>query len=274
MLKVFFDETTDNVDDFFLAGWLAASEEWEHFSAAWDKELKAPPSIAYFNHNDALGKKCEFEGWSDGVRDAKMRSLAGVISRYNLTGLVGHINIPKLNSLFAHSAMSRRQLRAIIRFTEPYHHAGQCVVSMTLGYQIVMAKNPATTVDFIFDQGVRYLDDIIENYPRLLSCLPEQARKIAGTIMPGDDRKISPLQASDFLAGQELLKLRTKTVPPPLQTMDNGRVHRFSCDSLAGESIRSSVSKLNVLWATKQLITIQDKKKRKSEWEEKTKKKK
>ena len=45
MLKAFFDETSDNTQDFLMAGWLARSDEWESFSHAWDKELKSSPSI-------------------------------------------------------------------------------------------------------------------------------------------------------------------------------------------------------------------------------------
>jgi hypothetical protein len=113
----------------------------EKFSNAWDAELKGNPSIAYFNHNDAMGNKCQFEGWSDADRDSKMMVLAGVIAHYDLVGLIGKINIPKLDALFSLSVASRRQLRSIVTFTEPYHHACQCVVAVTLGYQVVKAKN-------------------------------------------------------------------------------------------------------------------------------------
>jgi hypothetical protein len=272
MLKAFFDETSDNTQDFLMAGWLARFDEWESFSTAWDKELKFSPSIERFNHNDAMGKKCQFEGWSDEDRDSKMMALAGIIARHNLTGLVGKISIPQLDALFSHSVAPRRQLRSIVKFTEPYHHACQCVVAVTLGYQVLKAKNLVDPVDFIFDEGVRYLDDIIGNYPRLKAVLPAEAQKIAGTIVPGNDKQIVALQAADFLAGQELLELRIKTKPKPLALIDDSRINKFSCHGEALKTIPGSISKLNIVWATKRLEKIQERKKRKSEYENKKKK--
>jgi hypothetical protein len=122
MMKAFFDEASDNTDDFLMGGWLASFDEWETFSEAWARELKFSPSIGYFNHNEALGLKDEFKGWSESDRDAKMMALAGVIARHNLIGLVGGIKIPQLASLFKNSVAPKRQLRSIIKFTEPYHH--------------------------------------------------------------------------------------------------------------------------------------------------------
>jgi hypothetical protein len=272
MLEAFFDEASDNKNDFLMAGWLARFDEWEAFSAAWAKELKLSPAVEYFNHNEAMGNKCQFKGWSDEDRDSKMMALAGVIARYDLTGLVGKIDIPQLDSLFSHSVAPRRQLRDIIKFTEPYHHACQCVIAVTLGYQVVKIKNLDDSVDFIFDEGVRYLADIIDNYPRLKEILPAPAKKIAGTIVPGNDRQIVALQAADFLAGQELLELRLKTKPSPLAMIDYGRINIFSCHGKGLERIPRSISKLNVIWATRQLEKVQERKKRKTEYESKKKK--
>jgi hypothetical protein len=273
MMKAFFDETSDDTQDFLMAGWLARPDEWDSFSTAWGRELKSGPCVEYFNHNDAMGNKGQFQGWSDEDRDSKMMALASVIACYNLTGLVGQINIPQLESLFSQSVAPRRQLREIIKFTEPYHHACQCVVAVTLGYQVVKAKNLTDQVDFIFDAGVRYLSDIIGNYPRLKAVLPTAAQRIAGTIASGDDKEIVALQAADFLAGQELLATRIKTKPKPLALIDDGRINRFSCHGEALRTIPNSIRKLNVIWATKRLEKIQERKRRKIEYERKTRSK-
>jgi hypothetical protein len=138
---------------------------------------------------------------------------------------------------------------------------------VTLGYQVLKAKNLADQVDFIFDEGVRYLADIIGNYPRLKAVLPAEAKKIAGTIVAGNDKQNVALQAADFLAGQELLELRIKTKPKPLALIDDGRINRFSCHGEALKTIPSSITKLNIIWATKRLEEIQRRKKRKIEYE-------
>jgi len=269
MFKAFFDEASDNTDDFLMGGWLARFDEWEKFSEAWDKELKFAPSINYFNHNEATGNKDEFEGWSDSDRDGKMEALANVLARYDLVGLVGRIEIPELSALFENSILPKRKLRSIVKFTEPYHHACQCVVAGTLGYQILKARNLIDRVDFIFDDGVPFLDDIIGNYPRLKNVLPPEDVKIAGTIVPENDKQVVALQAADLLVGQKLLELRLKTKPKPLMFIENKIEPTFSCQGPALSTIPISISKLNVAWATKQLGDIQDRKRRKSEYERK-----
>jgi hypothetical protein len=127
-------------------------------------------------------------------------------------------------------------------------------------------------VDFIFDEGVPYLADIVGNYPRLKAVLPPEAKAIAGTIVPGNDRQIVALQAADLLAGQELLQLRINKKPEPIAVFDDGRIKEFPCYAKPLETIPQSVSKLNVIWATKQLEKIQDAKRRKIEYENKKKK--
>jgi hypothetical protein len=75
----------------------------------------------------------------------------------------------------------------------------------------------------------------------------------------------------DF-SGQELLEMRVKTKPKPLALIDDGRINRFSCHGEALKTIPNSISKLNVIWATKQLEKIEERKRRKVEYENKKKK--
>jgi len=272
MFKAFFDEAGDNeIGDFLMGGWLARFDEWERFTEAWDKELKFSPSIKYFNHNEAMGRKDEFEGWTESERDAKMMSLAGVIARYDLIGLIGHVKIPELAALFQNSIIPKRRLRSIVTYTEPYHHACQCVVAVTLGYQVVKVGNVTDRVDFIFDEGVPFLDDIVANYPRLKNVLPPEAVKIAGTIVAENDKNVVALQAADFLAGQKLLELRLKTEPPPLLLWDDKVEKMFSCVRKELQSIPATISKLNVIWASKQIDKVHERKRRKEEYERKKK---
>jgi hypothetical protein len=254
MFKAFFDESGDDVEVFLMAGWLAHFKEWEKFSEAWNTELKFSPSIKYFNHNEAMGLKCQFESWKDRDRDEKLMSLAGVIARHELVGIVGELSIPRFNALYGGSILPKKTLRSVIKFTEPYHHACQSVISLTLGYQVVMAKNFVDQVDFVFDEGVPFLNDCIANYPKLKKVLPEKAQAIAGTIVPGNDKHIVHLQAADMLAGQELIRFRTGASPAPLTTMGEGKITEFnSLPSKPLESIPRSISRMNVVWATKQL---------------------
>ena len=66
--------------------------------------------------------------------------------------------------------------------------------------------------------------------------------------------------------------MRVKTKPKPLALIDDGRINRFSCHGEALKTIPNSISKLNVIWATKQLEKIEERKRRKVEYENKKKK--
>lgn len=262
MFKAFFDESGNDVEVFLMAGWLAHFKEWEKFSEAWDTELKSSPSVKYFNHNEAMGLKCQFKSWKDRGRDDKLISLAGVIARHQLVGIVGALSIPKFKVLYGGSILPKKTLRSVIKFTEPYHHACQSVISATLAYQVVMAKNFADQVDCVFDEGVPFLNDCIVNYPKLKKVLPDKAQAIAGTIVRGNDKHIIALQSADMLAGQELIKFRTAASPAPLTAMGEGKITEFnSLPSKPLESIPRSIRRMNVIWATKQL----DKAKRKGQ---------
>src|SRR5271168_260881 len=200
IFRAFFDETTDDKNIFMMAGWLGHFEEWEEFSNAWARELKFEPCIEYFNHNDAMGLKGEFKHLSAEDRDAKVMNLASLVARFgSLVGIVGEVNVPEHSRLFSGSIVPKRMLRTAIRMIEPYHVACQCAIAFTIGYQAEIAKNLKDPVDFIFDDGVPYLDDCIANIPKLKNFLPKKSLPIFGTVLPGNDKSVVALQASDLL---------------------------------------------------------------------------
>jgi hypothetical protein len=253
MLRAFFDESTDDAKVFLMAGWLGSVEVWERFSAAWASELSGNPSISYFKHNEAISLKGKFGSWSEKERDTKLLSLAQVIARYELTGFIGGVSLHRFKSFFSGSIIPRKVLRSIVTFTEPYHFCCNCVIAQTLGHQIETVKNPVDTVDFIFDDGVPFLDDCITNYAELKKVLPEKAQMIAGTVKQGNDRDIVALQAADMLAGQALLNLRIGKKPAPLDAMRTRTIFLFHCLPNDPESIPRSISIANVVWSTKLL---------------------
>lgn len=266
MLRAYFDEASDDVKAFLMGGWLATFKEWEKFSDAWDTELKFPPRIEYFNHNEALGEKKQFKGWTNSDIQAKMNSLAGVIARHDVTGIVGGVAIPKINFLFSGSILPKKQLRSVIKFTEPYHFVCQGVIACTLGHQIIIAKNSTDRVDFIFDDGVKFLDDCTTNFSKYKTkFLPLPAQGIAGTILSANDRDVVALQASDMLVGQHLLALRTNTVGEPMRIMRARKVYFFDCLRDYPASIPKAVSRVNVTWSIKRLEKITKKEEEKNE---------
>lgn len=259
MPEVFIDESSDNAKIFLMGAWMASAVEWECFSDEWDRELGFDKPINYFKNHEAMALDGEFLGWGKKDRDAKILALAQVISRYELTGFIGGIHIPNFDSIFETSIVPKKVLRSIITFTEPYHWACNCIISGILGYQIEIAKNYSEQVDFVFDDGVTALDDCRANYSKLLDVLPAKAKAIAGTIIPGNDKKIVALQAADLLAGQMLREIREGGVRhEPIELIRKKRdIGIFNC--LQSRPDLKNLSLINVVWATKQLEKIKKK---------------
>jgi hypothetical protein len=204
MFRAYFDETSDDVKAFLMAGWLADVTEWEKFSPAWTAELANAPAIQYLKHNEAIGLKGEFAGWSEAKRDEKLLSLAQVIARHDVTGIIGALSLPEFKTLFCESILPKTALRGIITFTEPYHFACQAIISGTLGIQTMEANNLTDQVDFVFDEGVKFLADSAEFFPQTLANLPPESHALMGTVSTANDKAVPELQAADLLAGQAL----------------------------------------------------------------------
>jgi hypothetical protein len=251
MLKAYFDEGNDD-KVFLMGGWLADVAEWERFSQAWTTELKASPSIEYFKNNEAMGLKDQFAGWAEKCRDEKVLAFARIIAGHELVGFVGGVGFAKFKNLFGGSILPKKTLRSIVKYTEPYHFACLGVISVTLGYQVLEAKNRSDQVDFIFDEGVRFLDDCVANYPRLKSVLPPEAGAIAGAVNSENDRRTPELQAADMLVGQALLNLRIGRNTGPLDVLTTRKINQFDCLPSNLASIPKSMARMNDIWSTKQ----------------------
>jgi hypothetical protein len=252
VLRAYFDEGSDD-KVFLMGGWLADVEEWERFAKAWVAELKVTPSIEYFKNNEAMGLKDQFKGWTAGSRDEKLLSLARVIVRHEMVGFIGGVGLDRIKNLFSGSILPRKTLRSIVKYTEPYHFACSSVISVILGYQVLEAKNLTDEVDFIFDEGVRFLDDCIANYPRLKSVLPAEARALAGAVASQNDRLTPALQAADMLIGQALSTLRTGNNTGSVDILKAKKINQFDCLTPSLASIPKSLERMNKVWATKQL---------------------
>jgi len=251
MLTAYFDEGEDD-KVFLIGGWLADDAVWETFSVAWTAQLKAAPSVEYFKNNDAMGLKNQFADWTEDSRDAKLFGLAEIIANHELVGLVGGVGLAQFKAMFAGSNVPLKQRRSIVKFTDPYHIACQCVLSVTLGYQIEKAKNLVDKVNFIFDDGVPFLADCVANYPKMLKIMPQAAQAIAGTVHSKNDRQVPALQAADLLVGQALLSLRTRSNSKAVDILKARNVERFPCVAPPLGSIIKSMERLNKVWAVKQ----------------------
>jgi hypothetical protein len=125
-----------------------------------------------------------------------------------------------------------------------------------LGHQVEVAKNLRDKVDFVFDRGVSYLDDCIANYPKLIAVLPQAAQKIAGTVVPEDDKDVVALQAADLLVGQMAAEIKHNGKrPAALEMLRKAKdIRIFNC--LPEKPNLKNLSLINVAWSTMQLDKI------------------
>jgi hypothetical protein len=262
MPKVFVDESSDG-KSFLMGAWLFHPDEWEHFSDAWLRELHAHKHIGYFNHNEAMAQKEQFEGWTERERDSKIWNLGSLIAKYKVTGFIGGIHLPNFQAIFQDSVVPRKTLRSIVTFTDPYHWAFNCIVSGILGHQIEIARNLTEKVDFVFDKGLSYLDDCIANYLKLIAVLPSAAQRIAGTVIPEDDRDVVALQAADLLVGQMAAEIKSNGKrPAALEMLRKSKdICIFNC--LRQKPDLKNLSLVNIAWSTMQLENIKKGKGRK-----------
>jgi len=138
MVRAFFDES-DNGAIYLMGGWVATVSVWEDFSDAWEMVLRSEPSIEYFKHHEAKSASGQFLNWSTDQIQAKMLTLAGVISDFEIYGIVGGITLDTHASVFANSVLSRKQLQSMLGFTNPYQWCFHGVVAAVLQRQLRLA---------------------------------------------------------------------------------------------------------------------------------------
>src|SRR2546430_9721900 len=94
---------------------------WDGFSDDWKRALDEHPRIGYFKHNEAMGTKGQFEGWSETERDAKVMRLARVITKHTPDyGMYSVLDLGGFLSLFKSSTLSRKQIDSVLHRAYPF----------------------------------------------------------------------------------------------------------------------------------------------------------
>jgi uncharacterized protein DUF3800 len=218
MLKVFCDECNRHKSDvhFIFAGWTAKANDWETFSDAWNECLTDKPKIGYFKTYEADSLQDEFRFMNRSQAELKKLSLARVICRFRkcVSGYV--TTVP-------HEYLLRKPQRVKkLVGTRVYDWGFISIVSTILEHSLYLRESE--TIDFVFDKCSELQSNINEYEARGRSCFPPALRKIAGTIIPGDDKLLCGLQAADLLCGQQSVYMRTGCKPEPLAELETAKV--------------------------------------------------
>lgn len=224
MKQAFFDESSNN-EVFLIAGWIADAPEWERFSNHWRAVLAEAPAIRDFKHHHAMSFEGDFTGWTEKARDAKVMALASVLSNYDVSGIAGGIKLSTFKAVFEKSIASKKELRNILKYTEPYEFCFHGIVATVL--QQVAAKGPEV-VEFIFDEQAGMGKNCIALYEEFRKNpdkfpFPPELRAIAGSITETTDVGMPPIQAADLLAGQMVANLKRGVMPEPLKMLSAAR---------------------------------------------------
>src|SRR2546426_7052304 len=273
MKQAYFDESSDG-EVFLIAGWIAAAEGWERFNEDWRRTMAAAPAIRYFKHHEAMSFEGEFHGWTEEDRDAKVMAMAEVIARYDVFGMSGGIKLSTWNKIFDGKAATRKELRNVLKFTEPYEACFHGVVATTLQHEAEKGKE---VVNFIFDEQTGLLKKHIALYEEFKANpdkfpFPAELRDIAGSITETSDGGVPGLQAADLLAGQFVVNLKRGAIPKPLLMLSSKRqIGMFQCFPPEFEKILGLAESADLLLQMK--AQLKEEKRRlvsegKWEWEE------
>jgi uncharacterized protein DUF3800 len=230
--RVFVDDSGNYPREpwFVLAAWVGTVPEWEYFAQDWVGALEAEKPIKYFKHNEAGSqphKGC-FKGFSDDEVSAKVGQLLDVILKHNVYGVVSamkhqdHIEVVQ-------GGMPKPKGRLHRYFKDPLYLLFQDIIPVVL--QLHLDKGFDGKVDFIFDGAKTKRSGTTSHCIDIYEHVKEEFRKrkhsfyeLMGTVIPGDDKELRPLQAADFLAGQiRLSKIHDDDMPPPLTAITRKR---------------------------------------------------
>lgn len=253
MFNAHFDEA-DTGTIYFIAGWVAAAEEWAKFSHAWNAVLASPPAIKYFSHHEAKSAKGEFSGWSKAHVDGKIDALVQVICDHEMYGVEGGLNLKTWHAVFTSKVLTKKQQSSVLKFTHPYQSCFHGVVSAVLQLQLEHDEVDAA-VDFVFDEQCGLLKKSIKDYETFRKTFPPEKQKIAGTIASGDDKQLPPLQAADLLCGKIVTNLHIgKPEKHFRRLVECHQVHHFKAYPPNFQLTPALVKALDVIWSEKQRL--------------------
>lgn len=192
MLQAHIDESQEG-DVFVMAGYVATSEAWTHFSYEWRKILDTP-ATSHFRKIDHF-KMAEMRSASDLEKSGWFYR---VIEDHVLAAVSSVIRISELRNALKGIPWGPDLLN-VDKLENPYFFSFRAITDVLMQSQERMGLNEP--IDFIFDEGVPK-KPCIEGWDLLRKNWPERRTRLMGN-SPSfkDDKIVLPLQAADLWAG-------------------------------------------------------------------------
>jgi hypothetical protein len=194
-----------------LAGLMGEAQVCAAVADEWARVLRAnyPGRIGHFKMDDACGFTGEFSHWREDNRDHKVRQMASVIDRDDLTALGVVLDLGAFARVLGPWETTRGKHAMRHPYMMMFLHLLPAAVSAAV-------ENGGTKpMELFFDNQDVFRRTILDGYDELLSIEDDPARKAVMPIMPWfrDDKEFVLLQAADLIAGE--LRLLAEPGAPP-----------------------------------------------------------
>lgn len=200
----------------FLGGLFGSAEAFASLSDRWDMELRAriPLSIGYFKAEEARNLDGEFRHWRYSRRDEKVRRLAAVLDRDDITMVYSSV------ALQPHSTMEYYIGKSVVDarrhpYNQPYLLALATIV-LNVALE-VRQRGGDQRVEIILDEHVIFQRDAAKVFEQLCEVAPDWLKRLLpNQLYFRDDREFIPLQAADLLMGHFRMTAERQTRWPKL----------------------------------------------------------
>jgi hypothetical protein len=183
---------------YLIAGYLATSENWDHFKALWKRKLAEPRCVDYFKRGANYHGDKPFDGWSETERQAKLDTMISVFD--NFGGAI--VEISSTISWDDYKAVVVGEMATV--FPNPYYFCFHGVVSSVVRWiQRAQSENPGVEAgaEFVFDQQDEHEAKSLYHYATVYNQFPSLQPMMLGCDFRDD--KVTPgLQAADLIAWQ------------------------------------------------------------------------
>lgn len=224
-LQWFIDDSGSEPNEvyFVLAGFLSTADRWAAFSDEWQAALSLPPLLDYFKMTEASRLQEQFDrrrGWTDALRDQRVRLLVDIACRHVLLRISGAIQ----NSHFSRYFRSIPAIGRTLSTDNPYPLLFMDLAARELAFSYRRGfRQPR---DYVLDEqhgidreiGWRW-QEFAPNAMR--HNRPELAAMVGSPPIFRSEYQFLPLQAADLYAWQVRRNLRRnhKLVAPPTEIL-------------------------------------------------------
>jgi hypothetical protein len=204
MYRCFVDDSGRDSEDIalILGAWAARVEFWDTWSDRWVEGLERERRIDYFKNSEARALKGCFDGFTRTEASVKQAELATLLTNVPVIGFIVTIDRRMYKAIVEGQAVRHRG-KVLPDLRDPFFVAFHHLVPLVITWHFHLGVTDR--IDFIFDGND---SDVALRRSRVMyesiksSMTDEPSYPLMGSIHPGDDKELMPLQAADLLAGQ------------------------------------------------------------------------